>query len=190
MLQLERDIKKYSTAFLDLAASHGALEEVDEHMQNLKQFFVFVAASKECSHDYKQFVDKFALLSQKKKLDVIYQVMEQNNTNKLLKNFVFLLLASKKMRLFRSIVLKWDKIIFHYKGYVRILLTTVVPLSDSQEKKIKELLNDKFGEKYYIEKKLDKSILGGLLMEFNSEIIDDTLSSKLMKIKNHIQGIE
>ncbi|RYQ95786.1 hypothetical protein Ahy_B08g091148 isoform B [Arachis hypogaea] len=72
-----------------------------------------------------------------------------------------------------------------YKGEVKAIVTTVIPLPAEEEKALKETLQQMLGTgaKVHLEQKIDPSILGGLVLEFSQKVFD-------MSIKTRAQQME
>ncbi len=65
------------------------------------------------------------------------------------------------------------------------LVTTAVPLTDAQKKKIQQALTDKLGSGAF-EEKIDTAILGGIKITVGSKEYDATIQNKLERIKQHM----
>ncbi|MBA5851488.1 F0F1 ATP synthase subunit delta [Clostridium sp. cel8] len=60
---------------------------------------------------------------------------------------------------------------------------TVVPLKDDEKSALIEKLENKFKKKVLIEEEIDPTIIGGVYVEINNEVIDGTIRSKLSEMK-------
>ncbi|WP_416175782.1 F0F1 ATP synthase subunit delta [Clostridium sp.] len=60
---------------------------------------------------------------------------------------------------------------------------TVVPLKDDEKSALIKKLENKFKKKVLIEEEIDPTIIGGVYVEINNEVIDGTIRSKLSEMK-------
>ncbi|MBO4733929.1 MAG: F0F1 ATP synthase subunit delta [Clostridia bacterium] len=65
---------------------------------------------------------------------------------------------------------------------------TAVPLSESQERLLKEKLQKKFGVTVKIKPVIDKKMLGGVKVEIDGKVIDGSIKKQLHDIKEVISG--
>lgn len=65
----------------------------------------------------------------------------------------------------------------------KVVVTTAVPLSDSQRKKIASAIEKKLGASEF-EEKIDPSIIGGLQILIDDEEYDGTIRGKLQKLRS------
>ena len=67
-------------------------------------------------------------------------------------------------------------------------VSSVVTMSEEQLGKIKDTIAKKYGNNFFVETKLDPSILGGLVLFVKNQVIDDSLASKIKKIEKNVRG--
>lgn len=187
-LELERDLRKYSTALLDLATSQNSLDKVNEDMKVISDLFSTIYLSKKNTADYQEFSKKFLVISNTRQSDIIKQILKDLDISKLVFNFIMLLLVSKKITIIRRLVTSWDSLFLTYKGFFKVQVSSVLPLTEEQTGKIKDIISKKYGNDFFIETKIDPSILGGLVIFVKNQVIDDSIASKIKKIENNIRG--
>jgi F-type H+-transporting ATPase subunit delta len=187
-LELERNLRKYSTALLDLAKSKNSLEVVNADMKIILELFSTVYLSKKNTDDYNNFSKKFLVISNARQSEIIKQILKDLNISKLVFNFIMLLLVSKKINILRRLVTTWDSLFLTYKGYFKVQVSSVVTMSEEQLGKIKDTIAKKYGNNFFVETKLDPSILGGLVIFVKNQVIDDSLASKIKKIEKNVRG--
>ena len=65
-------------------------------------------------------------------------------------------------------------------------VTTARPLSEELESSIREKLSQTIGKQIVLEKKVDASILGGVVLDFDGERMDTSVRTQLGKIRKQI----
>ena len=87
------------------------------------------------------------------------------------------------------LILEYFKQIYYQKSNVaEVVVETIQPLSAVQNKKLSALLEKFFAKKVVIDYQINPSILGGLRLKCESEMIDDSLSAKLNYLENLMKG--
>ena len=67
-------------------------------------------------------------------------------------------------------------------------ITSADELSDDQRANIKEQLSTILGDKLSLNFKVDKKIIGGLIVKVGSKMIDTSLANKINKLKIAMKG--
>ena len=65
-------------------------------------------------------------------------------------------------------------------------LTSSKELSESEINSIKEELTKNFGSKIKLNYKYDSSLIGGLIVQVGSTMVDSSIKNKLQKIENRM----
>ena len=68
-------------------------------------------------------------------------------------------------------------------------VTSVSELDKSDLDKIKKSISSKIGSNIIIKSKSDPGILGGLIVKVGSKLIDTSIRSKLVKLKNNLKEV-
>jgi len=82
---------------------------------------------------------------------------------------------------FREVYLKKHNII-------SVQVNTVKALSTAQDKKLREKLEKKLNSKVLLKYKIDPTVLGGLVICYQSNMIDDSIQGKLNKLSSIMKG--
>ncbi len=73
-------------------------------------------------------------------------------------------------------------------GIVEVKVETVKPLSKAQDEKLKTNLEKLLAKKVLINYQISPEILGGLVVSYGSNMIDDSISGKLNRLENVMKG--
>ena len=107
----------------------------------------------------------------------------------LLHNFVVLLGHKRDLNLTPQIMLAFNDIWNKENGEVVAQLTSARELGTGVKETVINYLKTKSGAKQVIlEEKVDKKILGGFILKYNSKVIDGSLRSSLAELKNEMTG--
>jgi len=69
-----------------------------------------------------------------------------------------------------------------------VLITSQSELSSDELNSVKADLSSKLNKQINIKNNIDKSLIGGVQLRIGNTIIDNSLSSKLMKLKNNLKN--
>ncbi len=108
--------------------------------------------------------------------------------NPLALNLAYILIAKSKSRSASQIAEEYDHLVDDYHGIKRAEVTTVIPLDDSEKKKLGQRLEAIIGSKVNMEFTIDHSILGGFIIRVNGMLIDGSVRNKLELLKKNIVG--
>lgn len=100
----------------------------------------------------------------------------------------FLQLLCEKGRIYalKSAISEYKKLLEVQNKVTTALVTSAIPLTDSEKTALKDKLEIKTGHSVILECKVDESILGGILIEIDGKIIDGTLKHRIQEIKDVI----
>lgn len=100
-------------------------------------------------------------------------------------NFLFVLLDRRRINIFPAIIKKYLKLRYDKLNKVTFEITSVIPLSSEQNfnliKELKSLFN---ADDIELTTKIEPSILGGLLIQNESQFIDLTVKGDLRNFLN------
>lgn len=103
------------------------------------------------------------------------------------KEAMLLAAGNDRLNIIGLIADEFISLYYEDKGIIRVAVDTVVPLSEAQDKRLRSVLEKKLGGTVMTEYFIKPEVLGGLRVRFASQLIDDTLESKLNKIESLIK---
>ena len=71
---------------------------------------------------------------------------------------------------------------------IKVNVTSVIKINDSLENKLKKILSNDGKLKVKVINLIDKDLLGGLIIQIGSNLIDTSIKTKLNKVKNAMKG--
>lgn len=102
----------------------------------------------------------------------------------------FIKLAAKNRRLFAiaDMIRAYGMLAATAKGEVRAEVTSAEKLSDKHVKDLKAALKSTTGREVQLATRVDRSILGGLIVKVGSRMVDNSLKTKLQNLKIAMKG--
>jgi len=109
-----------------------------------------------------------------------------NNTNKVVLNFLKLLVDKDRFNIFNSIVKEYRNVINKQKGLLEIKITSAIELDKNEKAMIKVKLEKNLNKEIELDWAVNSDIIGGLVFEAGDNIVDCSLQHKLQEINKEI----
>jgi F-type H+-transporting ATPase subunit delta len=170
-----RVASRYVKSLLGLAEEQKALEQVHTDMQ----LFASVCAS---SHEFVNML-RSPIIKHEKKRDILEAIFK-SKVHKLTMAIIDMLTKKNREPLLPAIAIEFHNAYNHYKGIEKASVTTTVALDDKMKADIEALVK-KLGSNKQVElvQKIDKSLIGGFILNVGDRQIDASIKSKLKTLK-------
>lgn len=160
-----------------------------------------LASEKECSEEYKAALEKIEEVFKENPLylDFLYtfsiplqerlDALEKAFSNFIPRDvlsFLKILCEKKHIREFHECAKYYYTLYNEIDKISNVKVTSAIELSDKEKSALKEKLEKKIGKTAIIEYIVDESILGGIVLETDGEIIDSSIKKHLKDIKDVI----
>ena len=171
---------RYAAALYELAAES---KNIDAVLKN----FEFLQKNIKENKDLKLLV-KSPLIASDDKQKIMEKILSKQLTNKLTTTFLKVISNNKRFVHLSSIISQFININAQKRGDVLADVTSVDELSDKQKNEINDQLKSILGKNLSLNFKIDKKIIGGLIVKVGSKMIDSSLASKINKLKIVMKG--
>ena len=98
------------------------------------------------------------------------------------KNYVSLLAENQRLPLLPEISAQFEQLKANQQQSVEIDVTTAFDLDEQQQQKLAQALGTKLGREVNLTSKVDKSILGGVVVRTDDLVIDGSVRARLAKL--------
>ncbi len=106
--------------------------------------------------------------------------------NKLLRNFVNVLIDNSRVELLEDVLTEYSKIVNNQNKILEVKAYTGKKLTSEQKAQIIANLSKKYNRKIELELIVDESIVGGLRLEYEGNVHDDTINNYLHGLKANL----
>ena len=168
--------KSYSQALYELAFEEKNLNDVEKNVISLLKLI-------SQSEDFNSLI-KDPTNKQENQLNVINIIFEKFNLNNLLKKFLNFLVIKRRFFYVEKILKDFIMICSKNRGEISAKLTVAKELNENQINKIKHDLSQNFGSDVKLNYNYDPGLIGWLIMQIESVMIDTSIKNKLQKIEN------
>ena len=173
--------KRYSAALLMSTQQRGLVDEAYEQFSSLK-----VAMEKDAA------LLKFLAsprVVEEQKLQLLRSVFGER-MEQLFVEFLGVLVRKRRVSYLIEVIDEFNRRVEFQKGINRVTVMTAVPILPEQESALVATLVTKTGKKIELEKKVDKDIIGGMVVIMADEIIDGSVKYGLSQLKETLQKIK
>ena len=167
---------RYSLALYELAEENKNVKELED------QSFALIKLI-DVSKDFESIV-RNPTNKKEDQINIINKISEHYNFNILLKNFLCLLVEKRRLFFLRNILRNFLDTCSQKRGEVKAKLIAAKQLSDNEVNRIKDELSKDFTNKVKLDYKYDPSLIGGLIIQVGSLMIDTSIKSKLKQLEN------
>jgi len=167
---------RYATALFELARDE---KMVDAVKNDLDRFDTMLAGSA----DLKRLV-RSPVFSADAQSRALSAVLENAGITGISANFLKLLTANRRLFAVTDVIRAFRALVANFKGEATAEVTVAEPLSDKNLESLKVALKSVTGKDVTLNVKVDRSIIGGLVVKLGSRMVDSSLRTKLNSIKH------
>lgn len=171
---------RYATALYSLADERHALDEVVDQMNALGRLV-------DASADLRRLVES-PLIDVATAQKAVRAVLAEQGFGKIVMDFAGVVTANRRLRQLRAIVADFAVLVAEKRGVVAAQVETAHPLTDVQEQQIRARLIEAGYGNVDIVKKVDPSLLGGLVVRIGARLYDSSLKSRLQRLQYAMKG--
>ena len=174
----ETSAGRYSLALYELAIEANMLSEIEVHSASI----INLIAS---SEDFKSLI-KDPTNNKEDQLNALNKISEQYKLNELLKKFLSFLITKRRFFYVEKILKTFIETCSIKRGELKAELISAKNLTEKEVNNIKEELTKNFSSKIKLNYKHDQSLIGGLVVQVGSTMVDTSIKNKLQQIENRM----
>ena len=119
-------------------------------------------------------------------MNVINRIAENSKLEFLFKNFLNFLITKRRFFYVQKILKSFNEICSEKRGEVKAEIKSAKKLTQEEINKITEDLSNNFKSKIKLNYNHDQSLIGGLIIQVGSTMIDTSIKNKLQQIENRM----
>ena len=170
--------ERYSLALYELASENKVLTQVENQSSSVLNL---ISSSKDFSNLIKDPTN-----SQEDLLKTINGFSDNNKFESLFKNFLSFLVIKRRFFYVEQILKSFIEICSQKRGELKAELKSAKELSSDEISKITDELTKNFSSKIKLNYKHDESLIGGLIVQVGSTMVDTSIKNKLQQIENRM----
>ena len=174
----ETAASRYSLALYELAIEANVLAEIENHSSSIINLI-------EKSEDFRSLI-KDPTNNKEDQLKALNIISEKYKLNELLAKFLNFLISTRRFFYVNKILKSFVETCSIKRGELKAELTSAKDLTKTEVNSIKEELTQNFNSKIKLNYKHDKSLIGGLIVQVGSTMVDTSIKNKLQQIENRM----
>lgn len=163
---------QYSEALFSLAIEE---KQIDSLLND------FVAFNDSLDDEIYKFLNHPKITKKDKK-----EVVGNAISNSLLKNFIYVLIDNSRIDLLDDTLVEYKKLYDNQNKVLKVTVYSSKVLSDKQKQNLIDSLETKNSRKVELNNVVDTTIVGGLRIEYEGMILDDTINNYLHSLKSNL----
>ncbi|MCU0839406.1 MAG: F0F1 ATP synthase subunit delta [Rhodospirillales bacterium] len=172
--------ERYATALFELAEAEKKLDPIANELKSLNALI-------DSSADLRRLI-RSPVISRQDQAKAMAAVLEQAGARKLTQKFVGLLAEKRRLFALPVIITAFLGMLARRRGEVTAEVTSAKPLSKAQSAALADALKAAMGKPVALTARVDADILGGLVVQIGSQMIDSSLRSKLRRLSIAMKG--
>ena len=170
--------ERYSLALFELSQENNLLGQVEDQSSSVLNLI-------NKSEDFSNLI-KDPTINPENLSKVINKIAENNKFETLFKNFLNFLIQKRRFFFIERILKSFIEICSIKRGELKAELKSAKELSSDEITKITDELTKNFSSKIKLNYKHDESLIGGLIMQVGSIMVDTSIKNKLQQIENRM----
>lgn len=168
----------YSQALYELVKDEKTIEQVENEVSSILKLI----------SNNKEFINliKDPRNTLKEQTDSINAICQNFKINITLSKFLIFLITKRRLFYLEKILRDFLVICSNNRGEIIVKLKAAKKISASELENIKNNLMENFGSNLKLSFEFDTSMLGGLVVQVGSIMIDTSIKSKLQQIENNM----
>ena len=173
--------KSYALALYELAKENSELSKVEEGIKGLKTLL-------NESSDFNEMVLN-PIIKKEKKNQIVIEIADRYNFCQTLKKFMSFLTTKNRLFFLNQIIESFLNFVSNNKGELKAKLFSSKELTKTELEKIRTELSKDFKSALNIDYKYDPDLIGGIIIQVGSVMVDTSIKTKLKKLeKNMIEA--
>ena len=177
--------RRYAKALFDIAKENSLEQNMFKEVNNILEIII-------SEKRFKKLLESPVLSSKEQKLMIegVFSVKDKKKiiVSKEMFKFLKVIASNRRLNILKSVLYSFSNLVKSMNQELNVKVTSAVPLNENILLKIKGIFSNKTKKQINIVSYVDKSIIGGIILQIGSNLIDASIKSKILKINNVIKG--
>ncbi len=169
---------RYSLALYELANESNSLSKVEENSHELLKL---ISNSK----DFNDFI-KDPTINRDTLNQVVIKISDNFSLDVLFKNFLSFLISKRRFFYVQQILENFNEICSEKRGELKAEIKSSKDLTQEEINKITQELSNNFKSEIKLNYTHDQSLIGGLIVQIGSTMIDTSIKKKLQQLETRM----
>lgn len=120
---------------------------------------------------------------------IMIQKILGSNISEYTLSFLYILIDKRREKNLFDIITAFKDLYDNYIGVLRVVAVTAVEMDQQAKEKLVVVLHNKFNKEIKLTNKIDKTILGGVLLKLDNKVVDNTILGQLKSMESYIKAV-
>ena len=172
---------RYAVALFDLAKEKDEIDGTEDDL-------IVLESMRDSSAELNRLIHS-PVIARDEQGRAMAAVVEKIGLGDLTKKFIGLLARNRRLYVLRRIIRSFTELSAMARGEVTADVASATPLSKLQLSAIADQLSREVGKDVVVRSRVDGTLLGGLVVKIGSRMVDNSLRSKLQRMKLVMKGV-
>jgi F-type H+-transporting ATPase subunit delta len=172
--------RRYAKALVALAKEHRRLGETSAELTRLVQLIEEEPELKALLYN--------PTISRRFKDDLLADLTQRLRIGAMELNFVRILLEKGRLPHLPQIVALYEVMAEEAQNRLRVLVKAAVPLTPALQEEVRQRFAHYTSKEIVIDQELDPSLIGGMVAQMGSLVLDGSIRNELLRIKTELVG--
>ena len=182
---INRSVIRYANALYEISQEKKISNKIHEECKQLLSIFY--------KNDNLSSLLNSPLLNKKRQITVASRLFSDKKEKKIfvskdLLGLIMLLAKNSRLNLLKEVLNRYNELHTSDNKEIKVNITSVIKINNTLENQLKKILSKNGKMKVKIINLIDKDLLGGLIIQIGSNLIDTSIRTKLNKVKNAMKG--
>jgi F-type H+-transporting ATPase subunit delta len=172
--------KRYAKALVALASEHGRLAETGDQLKRLTRLIDDTPELKSLLYN--------PSVSRHFKEELITDLSQRLRIGPFETSFMRLLLEKGRLPDLSQIIELYEELAEEAQNRLRVRVKTVIPLTPELEAEVRRRFAQYTSKEIIIEQEIDPTLIGGIIAQMGSLILDGSIRNELLRVKTELVG--
>lgn len=173
-----RIAQRYARALLEIGAETGELARIVEHLGTFADCYQGSAQLRGVLGN--------PLVDEQQRLQLVDALCARLGVIDSVRGCLKVLVSRKRMSVLPEVRKIVEKLADERSGVVRATIASAEPLSESQQQRYQEELERLTGKRVMLEKRLDPSLIAGLVAQIGDHVVDSSLRGRVDALQRRL----
>ena len=170
--------KRYARAIFELAKEEGLVDRWAERLKTVRDILGRPEVTNVLSNP---------TIDVRRREEAAAALLERHAGREVL-NLARLLVGANRVAELDGIIEQFQLLADEDAGRVRATATTAVPLTRADAERLEASLSRRLGREVRLENRVDRSIVGGLVLRMGDRVIDASVAARLEQLRRQLAG--
>ena len=172
---------RYANALFNLALETNSTFKYEKDLDKVLKIF-------NEDMDFSSFI-RSPLYPRDNQISTMKAICSKLKLNNNVINTVLVMTSKRRLFALKEMILQYKDLCRQERNELVVEVASVSELTQVNIDKIKKSISSKINSNIIIKSKCDPTILGGLIVKVGSKLIDTSIRSKLVKLKNNLKEV-